>query len=415
MSCVRDASVISSDLYGRSMVERRTTMVGARSLMAAVLTNSTMGLLYIWSLFLQPLESRLSIDRSTLSLVPAVALVMFTAGMYAHDGLLRRLGLRVFIILTFGLAGLGHILFGFWPTYPSLLIGYGVLFGCACGLGYGLSLALAGRLSTRWRAVGISITVAAFAVSGIVLASILPAVTSESLTTSFAFIGAAILAIGLLLIGLIIGVSDFRDPQDKAGRGSSPEVGYGKLLLLGVFFFLLCYPGLMIVSHSTGVLQQAGTARQDLFWGPVVLNCAYVAGSLVGGPLTERVAGRTVLILALGLETVALFGLSTIASLLTVVVAMAMIGVVLGGAASLMPVLIIEQFGAANLGAVYGRIMVGYGAAGLLAPWVTASLYNFGQNYRIAVLFTGALVTVGLILAVISPFAERTISRVRLQ
>src|ERR1700674_1120495 len=83
-----------------------------KNLIVACLINAAMGLLYIWSLFLLPLESSLSVERSTLSIAPALALVTFTCGMAVHDRLLLALSLRAFVLVSFALCGGGHILFG---------------------------------------------------------------------------------------------------------------------------------------------------------------------------------------------------------------------------------------------------------------------------------------------------------------
>jgi hypothetical protein len=97
-----------------------------KNLIVACLINAAMGLLYLWSLFLLPLEAKLGVDRSTLSVASALALVTFTCGMAAHDRLLKGIPARSFALLAFMLAGGGHLLFSLLPNRWSLAVGYGV-------------------------------------------------------------------------------------------------------------------------------------------------------------------------------------------------------------------------------------------------------------------------------------------------
>ncbi|WP_163362300.1 OFA family MFS transporter, partial [Escherichia coli] len=88
-----------------------------------------MGVIYAWGVFSLPLESYLAVSRAELSSVPTAALISFTAGMVAHDRLLRILGRVRLSILAFALTGAGHLLFAAVPAYWALIAGYGLVFG----------------------------------------------------------------------------------------------------------------------------------------------------------------------------------------------------------------------------------------------------------------------------------------------
>ena len=96
-------------------------MSSPKSIAAALLINAGLGVLYIWSLFLGPLESQLAVDRATLSFVPALALVGFTVGMVIQAGALRVMSPGALAALSLGLAGAGHVLFGLVPSVPTLI------------------------------------------------------------------------------------------------------------------------------------------------------------------------------------------------------------------------------------------------------------------------------------------------------
>lgn len=75
---------------------------------------------------------------------------------------------------------------------------------------------------------------------------------------------------------------------------------------------------------------------------------------------------------------------------------------VFGSTASLMPVLIGAQYGNDRIGEIYGKLMVSYGAAGLLAPWATGYLYEKYHNYTSTILIciTGCILVIAMVLAV---------------
>lgn len=110
-------------------------------------------------------------SRTALSLVPALGLLSFTIGVLFHHILISRIqtGILVSSVITVG--GLGHLLFWAFPSYLFLLLGYGLVFGTATGIGYGLALAMARQSSSEHRGWAVGITVAAFAASGMLISA----------------------------------------------------------------------------------------------------------------------------------------------------------------------------------------------------------------------------------------------------
>ena len=53
----------------------------------------------------------------------------------------------------------------------------------------------------------------------------------------------------------------------------------------------------------------------------------------------------------------------------------------LGGVGSIMPVLIGIRYGATNIPRLFGRMIIGYGLAGLIAPGIAGMLFVSAQSY----------------------------------
>lgn len=373
-----------------------------RRVLSAVTINTGMGTLYLWSLFIVPLERDLSISRSSVSVVSSLSLIFFTIGMVVSERLHKHFSARPAVLLIFALAALGHAYYAAWPSFTSLLLGYGATFGLGCGLGYGLALALATATAPALRALAIGMTTSAFAVSGIVFSWL---VSNLALITDTRWLFAT-LAGGLALLGatafLLVGNGGgSRETlvDVSSHRAQGPRLQ--ELLRLMTLFFLLCYPPLMIIAHSAALLLEVGLVSRYIFLGPVLLNAGYVLGSLSGAFIVARLGtSKTMrgafLFLLLALLSLLFSGLSLI-----ILTALLVIGFVFGSSASFMPALVGEQFGTDAISKIYGRLIIGYGLAGLLAPWITAYLFELSGGYSLPILLGTILAVCGLAISLL--------------
>lgn len=366
----------------------------------AVLINMVMGVVYVWSLFLLPLEAFLQISRAELSIVPSIALASFTVGMVLHDALLRQLGRSKFSILAFALAGLGHLSFAIWPGYWSLLLGYGLAFGLGAGLGYGLALALVSTTPDRSRAMAIGAVMAAFAFSGVALPFLLgPLIRIISPPVGFGVIGGAILAVGACVLLLLLRFGKVEAKQPKGGPLTAGADGFfgSDFLILATTFFFICFVGLMVVSQSTGVLASNGLSARVVELSPALFTIGYLVGSLFGGRLVEVLTGWRTLTFASIIGGLGLWLLDTPVAALALAGAAA-VGATFGSSASFMPTLIGERYGAARIGQIYSKMMISYGLAGLLAPWISGLLFSHFGSYRVPILVGVAMCALSALL-----------------
>lgn len=350
-------------------------------LLPAVILNLSAGLLYAWNLFLLPLERTLEIDRGSLSLVPSFALTTFTYGMVLCPWLLIRVGYRCYLIFAYALMSLGFIAFGQVPSYGTLLISYGVAFGLAAGLAYGLALVFATSVPDSSRPLSIGVAMASFALCGILM----PPLLGELIATNpphliFTSIGLACI-VPAVLIQILVGHIPNMPVAKIAESNSKGELLDADFVKLFVIFFFLCFVGLMSVSQMSGITSTLGVKESAAGRITSFLTIGYLLGSLSGGWMAEHFGGRNTLIAA-GIAMVAGIATFAFASAIGLLYFGAIaIGAAFGGSASFMPMLISARFGAARVSEVYGKMMIAYGAAGLIAPWLTGSLYSASQSY----------------------------------
>jgi hypothetical protein len=370
-------------------------------LTAAVLANGAAGLLYTWSLFILPIEGALGLNRADLGLISSIALVSFTMGVMVLPIIVSRIGKFQAAIIAFALMAGGHLVFGISTSWITLILGYGFGFGLGSGLAYGFALSLAASLPAGIRAPSIGLSLGAFALSGIVL----PVVLSNWISTTapgiaFLRIGIATLVVGVLCSLALLGAAGVVRDSDKTVLPLSRPISIDKpFLILSLILFLICFTGLAVVSQATAIAADAGITVAS--YATTALTVGYLAGSLIGAPFAERSGERNAL---LSLSIFTFLGLLAIITQLQVFLFIGSIltGLTLGGVGSIMPVLLGIRYGATNISRLFGRMIIGYGLAGLTAPGIAGLLFVSAQSYTptlvLCIAMTALSLTAGLAL-----------------
>ena len=373
------------------------------ALLAAVLVNMSMGIIYVWGLFLLPLEEYLAISRDTLSVVPALALASFTVGMMLHDWVLRRIGDAGLGIVAFVLAGGGHLGFAAAHSYPSLVVGYGLAFGLGAGLGYGLALALASRASDKNRGLAIGIATSAFAFSGVVFPILLgPWIRASAPPESFMSIGGALLVTGIVAVAIVWSLRSGKGRADAVDIVARDPVRVldRNFLALAISFFLLCFVGLVVVSHGLGIVAANGLPARTGELSLTLFTVGYVLGSLFGGRFIEIAGGTATIILVSIMSAAGIWFLDSSGSAVVLTSAVIM-GIAFGSSASFMPTLVGKHYGAHRIGEVYSKLILSYGLAGLSAPWVAGALFARFGTYTSAIQLSLAMCVLAALMGVI--------------
>ncbi len=370
-------------------------------LTAAVLANGAAGLLYTWSLFIIPIEGALGLNRADLGLISSVALVSFTMGVLILPIIVYRIGKLYTAILAFALMAGGHLIFGISASWISLILGYGLGFGVGSGLAYGFALSLASSLPAGIRALSIGLSLGAFALSGIVLPVVLGNwISTTTPGAAFMRIGIATLFVGVLCSSAVVGAAGVVRISDKRALPLSRPISIDKpFLILSLILFLICFAGLAVVSQATAIATAAGITAAG--YATTALTVGYLAGSLIGAPFAEQSGERNTLLLLSIFTFLGLLAMIT-QSQVFLFIGSILTGLTLGGVGSIMPVLLGKRYGANNISRLFGRMIIGYGLAGLIAPGIAGMLFVSAQSYTpvlvLCIAMTAFSLTAGLAL-----------------
>jgi OFA family oxalate/formate antiporter-like MFS transporter len=357
---------------------------------AAVVTAGALiclsaGSVYAWSLFYQPIENALGIGRTWLSGAFALASVMFAASMVVAPLAMRGRPAPALALASGLLCGAGLAAPGLVRELWCIVLGYGVLFGCGCGIAYSVALQANLLALPRRRGLAAGLTAGSGAL-GSVLGAVVFRQMIEALGpwATLVWGGAAFVAFGALAALLMRGVvMPAPGKSTAANRAESAAERRLELTLWTGFFFGAC-AGLMALGHSAGIAIAYGGAMAPVALATALITGCNGAGRLGAGALADLVPVRRILLVAPLAAAAALAALALVPDLTLALVVLAIVGLAYGAMAATYPAAVAIYFGIARTGVVYGRVFTSWGVAGLAAPGIGGYLYDLAGGYTLA-------------------------------
>ena len=379
-------------------------------LAAGVLINLSTGILYAWSVFVQPLEAALGADRATVSGAQSLCLFTATIGCFVMHRLLHWFTLPQLTLVTGAVTAAGFALAGFGQSVAALYVGYGVLFGFAVGVVYFVAMTAVSIEGPVRPSIAMSINMSAVAMGGIAWSpglAILIAATGPE--TTFA-VTAAVSFLALAIAAGLIALSRKKPPPATGAVGLFQDILTDRprvVIMIFLGFICIAFTALAVIGHAATMMAAWGASSDQTQLAPMLSSAGYAAGGLVGGLLVDALTGRRVLAgvgLVMGAFLLALFLAPGVAMGLA---AIAAVGMAFGVLASAHPVTIAGYYGAAALPRVFGRIAIAYGLGGLLGPFSAGAIYDADQHYGSAVILIAALAFLGALFYAGLPRRER--------
>lgn len=379
-------------------------------LAAGVLINFSIGLLYAWSVFVQPLEAALEADRATVSGAQSLCLLTATVGTFVMHRLLHWFTLPRLALAMGATAAGGLVLSGFGHSIAALYVGYGLLFGFAGGVLYFVAMTAASIEGPVRPSIAMSINMAAVAGGGIAWSPGLSAVI-DAVGPAPAFgAGAAAVLAASAVAATLIALSRMAPAPATGTTGLFEDVLTDRpRVVISIFLGFLCISitALVVIGHAATMMASWGASADETRYAPMLTGAGYAAGALVGGLLTDALTGRRVLTgvgLVMGVFLLALYFVPGIAVGLATIGA---VGVSFGVLASTHPVTIAGYYGAAALPRVFGRVALAYGLGGLVGPFAAGAIFDAEQHYGTVVVLIAVLAFVGALSYAGLPRRER--------
>ncbi len=381
----------------------------------AVGIHISIGAVYAWSVFTNPVMETLNVPLSQVSWVFSIA-IFFLGMSAAFLGTIvekmgpRKSGLLCGIFYSSGLIGSGFAI-----SQGSLPLLY-LFYGCIGGIGLGVGYITPVKTLVNWfydrpgLATGLAIMGFGFAsaIAGPVISAL---ITNVGLVNTFYIIGVVyfiVIATSAFLIHPVpegylpeqTGSHKDRRKQYTANEAMKTWKFYAMWLLL--FINITC--GIALLSVASPILQETT--------GMTALAAASIVGVMGlfngGGRLAWSTAsdylGRDVVYTAFFvIEIIAMLILGNVQNVLLFQIFLFLVMTCYGGGFSCMPAFLGDVFGTKHLSSIHGRILTAWAMAGIVGPCIISAAKEMLSTYQstlfiFAILYAIALAVSGFLM-----------------
>lgn len=356
--------------------------IRAFNILATCLLMVCLGSVHAFGVLMPGLQETFMIGPLEAGAIYAVVIASLALSVLVLNLAGSRLSSAGSFLVAAIVAALGLFLAAMARSWGVVLIGYGILFGGANGLGYAAALRHLQLLMDDRRGLAIGLVTAAYGVGSVIWAWPMAEMIGRfGISTVF-----AVLAGTVFLAGTITAISTGkRLTVAGPGRDTMVALPWRRIAQLWLGYMLIVLPGLMTIGHSVPIALRAGVDQNLAALCAALIGAGSVAGSYIAGIGADAVPLRGLLISVCGLETLAMVLLAIGGSPWNALAALGMVGLTYGAAIVLYPALIAALF-AASGNLVFGIVFSAWGVAGILGPILAGMIADRMGGYGPALL-----------------------------
>ena len=374
---------------------------------ACLLITFCMGSLHAFSTLIENIELQIDVSRMASSLVYSTALICVTVAVFFGHILYRQLSplLIIFLIASLPLIG---ILISNTGSWIGWIIGYGIFFGFASGLGYGFSLhAVSSVVSSQKLGLALGSVTASYAFGAVVFSIIYPLLFNQ-----FTFIVGYIIGVSILSIVVIVALFLFRSSRIeltlKANSSINNQENSPKFFRLWLGYFLGVFAGLMTIGHAVPMIKATGGSITIAITGITLMSFGSGVAGVYAGWLSDRFGCKRPLVVILIINSIALFSLTIFININLTLILMILVASLYGAVIAIYPTLVNNIFGPDNSAWAYGRIFTAWGFAGLASPFLAGWLFDQSNQYNSSLLVAFILSILSAIIIFRIPYNIKT-------
>ncbi len=355
---------------------------------AATVLNLPLGSIYAFSVFLDPIEAELSLHRSDMSLVFAIASVGFTVGMLLVPVAFGRWSATALVGVSGAVGVIGVALAAAANGLSLLLLGYSVLFGISGGATYIVAQQSANLLITRNRGLANGYITGLYP-AGAMLAAPLFGWCNATLGFRATLASLALVLLGSTLASVwLLAHSGVVLPRRAAG-GADTKGRTAIFIRMWMLFFLAAAAGLTVLSQAAGIISAYGGTTALALTATTAITGAVAVARLSGGWLTDRFAVPHVCAGAHGFALAGAVLLTLFPSPPVAAIALAMVamghGFISGATASGIAL----YWPASAFGRIAGQLYIGWCVAAISLPLLAGYLFDLTHGYGAAIVIAG--------------------------
>lgn len=362
----------------------------ARPTLGGVVLCSLLGSVHAYSTLIEPIEASTGASRASVSLVYSTATMSLVVGVLLTPWLLRRARIE-YLAVASALVAAGGLVIATGGVYVALLVGFGMVFGLANGVGFAVSVKAASTATPDRAAFDLGIISAAYCASAMVFSQVFGWFATPERWSTGLFVLAASLVVGAFVAMLLL-----RGPRaDTAEPPSLSSVSRRDMrlvVLLWVLYFFAMFGCLMTFGHAAAMVLAVGGSPSLAAAGAMLVGAGSLVGSVVAGYFGDRAPIARILLVSFAAAAGAMLVLWQIATPLIVLAGLSVVGLAYGALVGIMPAHVRIVFAPDLAFRAFSWIFLAWGAAGFLGPWTAGMIFDRTGGYALA--FVAGLIAI---------------------
>jgi OFA family oxalate/formate antiporter-like MFS transporter len=389
---------------------------------AALVLQLCLGVLYAWSVFRVPLMKQFGWTVKEAGYPLMASFFFFAVGMIVAGRWQDKAGPKKVAIFGGVLLAAGCFLAGaIGQTVGGMVFAYGILGGLGVGFAYVTPIATCIKWFPDMRGTITGLAVFGFGAGTLVFGPLInKLVASIGLSQTF-------FAVGAIMLVCVCGAgSMFKVPPagykpagwnpptpssttaTKADWAPNEIIGNAQFYVLWIIYFFGAGAGLMIIGQAVPIgIEVAKLTAPVAAGGLGTMALLNGLGRLVHGSISDKIGRKNTVILCFAEYLVAFLLLLPNADTFTKwLVGICIVGFSYGGYLAVMPSITADYFGTKSLGANYGYLFTAWGVAGVCGPFMIDAIKTSTGAFTNAMYYISVACVAGIVLVFVSKKPE---------
>ena len=379
--------------------------------LAAIGIHISIGSVYAWRVLTRPIMAEMGITLSETTGVFSTAILFLGITTCFLGNFVEKIGPKksgLLSTLFFGLAMFGTYLAISWHNLPLIYLCYGALGGVGIGIGYMAPVSTLIRYFPHNRGLATGL-----AIMGFGFATLFAGPTMQQVTASFG-IAENFLIMGTLYVAVMLAASLYLKPpvdgearvhakmQVETGPTAADALKTWQFASLWWVFFVNIACGIALFALAAPMAQDvigmdAGSAAAMVG----LIGLFNGGGRFIWSTVSDYIGRGRMYALFFLMEMVAFWQLGNTRDIFLFQAMIFLITSCSGGGFSVMPAYLTDLFGTRLLGAVHGRMLTAWAAAGIVGPMLVSWLRAQTGGYTVPLLFFAGCFVLNFIIALV--------------
>ncbi|MBU8907074.1 L-lactate MFS transporter [Desertibacillus haloalkaliphilus] len=389
--------------------------------LAAVGIHISIGSVYAWSVFTNPLQETYGWSLSQVSLTFSIAILFLGLSAAFMGHFVEKYGPRASGIVAASFFGLGTIGAGFAVNIESLMllyVTYGVLGGIGLGVGYITPVSTLIKWFPDRRGLATGLAIMGFGFAAMIASPIMNnLISSVGIANTFYILGIIYFIVmfssalyierppeGWMPEGFKAGVEsgNKKTATDLAQLSANEAVKTKRFWYLWVMLFINITCGIAILAVASPMAQEiAGMSAVAAATMVGVMGVFNGGGRIAWASLSDYIGRPNTYTSFFIIQIIAFFLMPSMTSAVLFSITVYLIMTCYGGGFAAIPAYIGDVFGTKQLGAIHGYILTAWSCAGLVGPILASWIREVTASYATTLYIFAGMFIVALAVSLI--------------